>query len=465
MRRQNIRSLFALTAAGLALAASAGAEPLTPQAHIDYAVKVLGDSVAHKTVAGEGATVAYANYLADLLLQAGFQKEDVAVEPMFGTAILVARYKGTGEKAPIVISAHMDVVGANPEDWTRDPFTMIEEDGYFFGRGVGDNKFGLTMALTTLVRLKQEGFTPNRDIILAFSGDEETTMKTTQVLAERFKDADLVLNTDGGGGGLSEEGEPLAYYMQGAEKTYADFEITFTNPGGHSSLPREDNAIYDLAAAALKIAKYKFPVQTSEITLGFFRETGAQTPGELGEAMLAFAENPKNKKAIRTIAAQPELVGQLGTTCIATMLEAGHAQNALPQRAMMNVNCRIFPGVKVEDVQAKLAEVIGNPNVEIKLADDAASSDASPLRQDVTAALRKAIDRRFPGLPIVPQMSAGATDSVHFRAQGVDSYGVSGLFMKASDEFAHGLNERVPADAVDGALDHWHVLLTTLAGE
>jgi acetylornithine deacetylase/succinyl-diaminopimelate desuccinylase-like protein len=358
----------------------------------------------------------------------------------------------------------MDVVGANPEDWTRDPFTMIEEDGFFFGRGVTDNKFGIVMMAETLIRLKKDGFKPNRDLILVLSGDEETTMATTMVLAEKFKDADIVLNSDGGGGGLGENGEPVAYYIQGAEKTYADFTVTFTNAGGHSSLPRKDNAIYDLAQAALNISKYEFPVMTSEITLESFRQSAANTEGEVGAAMRDFAENPKDKKAIKVLSSRPEYVGQLRTTCVATLLDAGHAPNALPQRASMNVNCRIFPGVAPEEVQQTLTEVIDNPAMSIELADEVHYSDASPLRDDVLAAVRKAVDRRYPGLPIVPEMSAGASDSLHFRANGVDSYGISGIFMKPSDMFAHGLNERVPVATVDGALDHWHTLLTTLAG-
>lgn len=465
VRRRFLASAAALTLLAAPALAQGTTEPQpTPQKYVDYAASLLGESVAFKTVEGEGQTERYAQHLAKKLRDGGFDAKDVSVEPMDGTAILIARYRGASDKPPIVLSAHMDVVSANAEDWTRDPFTMVHEGGYFFGRGVSDNKFGLVMLVTTLVRLKAEGFTPDRDIILALSGDEETQMKSTQVLAERLKDAEIVLNADGGGGTLDENGAPLAYYLQGAEKTYADFMVTFTNPGGHSSLPRSDNAIYDLANAATKIAKYKFPVQTSEVTLEFFRQTGAQTPGPLGEAMLKFAGNPNDKKAIREIAAHPEFVGQLGTTCVATMLEGGHAQNALPQRAAMNVNCRIFPGVSADEVQATLVKVIDNPSAEVKLVDDASASDASPLRDDIVAATRKAIDRRFPGLPIVPQMSAGASDSVHFRAQGVDSYGVSGLFMKPSDEFAHGLNERVPDNSIDGALDHWHTLLTELAG-
>jgi acetylornithine deacetylase/succinyl-diaminopimelate desuccinylase-like protein len=436
----------------------------TPQEYTGHAIDMLGKTIAFKSVEGMGQVPPLADYVASELRKGGFAAEDIVIERHGETATLVATYKGDGTKPPILLSAHMDVVGANPEDWTRDPFTMIQEDGFFFGRGVTDNKFGIVMMAETLIRLKKDGFKPNRDLILVLSGDEETTMATTMVLAEKFKDADIVLNSDGGGGGLGENGEPVAYYIQGAEKTYADFTVTFTNAGGHSSLPRKDNAIYDLAQAALNISKYEFPVMTSEITLESFRQSAANTEGEVGAAMRDFAENPKDKKAIKVLSSRPEYVGQLRTTCVATLLDAGHAPNALPQRASMNVNCRIFPGVAPEEVQQTLTEVIDNPAMSIELADEVHYSDASPLRDDVLAAVRKAVDRRYPGLPIVPEMSAGASDSLHFRANGVDSYGISGIFMKPSDMFAHGLNERVPVATVDGALDHWHTLLTTLAG-
>jgi acetylornithine deacetylase/succinyl-diaminopimelate desuccinylase-like protein len=324
-------------------------------------------------------------------------------------------------------------------------------------------KFGVTMLAVTLARLRKEGFKPKRDVVLVFSGDEETQMKTTAALAERFADAELLLNADGGGGLLAEDNSPVAYYVQGAEKTYADFRVEFTNPGGHSSAPRADNAIYDLANAIAKIEAYKFPVQWNDITITAFRETGAKTEGPLGATMLRFAENPKDKKAIKELRSRPETVGQISTTCVATMLEGGHALNALPQRAAANVNCRIFPGVTPESVRDTLIEIIDNPAVKITFVDEVNSSDASPLREDVMAAVRKAIDRRYPELAIVPAMSAGASDSLHFRGRGVDSYGTAGIFMRASDEFAHGLNERAPVAAIDGALDHWHVLITELA--
>jgi acetylornithine deacetylase/succinyl-diaminopimelate desuccinylase-like protein len=453
-----------LAAAAFATASPVLAEDLTPPEYVAQAKDVLKKSIGFRTVEHGGQMKPYANYLASVLKKAGFAAKDIEVIPMGDTAALVATYRGATSEKPILLSAHMDVVEAKPEDWERDPFKAVEENGYIFGRGATDNKFGLSMLVTTLCRLKKEGFKPSRDLVLVFSGDEETQMDTTAKLAERFRNADLVLNADGGGGLIGEDGKPVAYYLQGAEKTYADYTIEFTNPGGHSSAPRADNAIYELAGALKRIEAYKFPVQWNDITLGSMRATGLQTPDDFGKAMVKFADNPKDKKAIKVLRERPETVGQLGTTCVATMLSGGHALNALPQRATANVNCRIFPGVDPESVRAKLVELVDNPAAKVTVVDKVNSSDASPLRDDVMAAVKKALDRRYPGIPIVPAMSAGASDSLHFRSRGVASYGTAGLFMKASDEFSHGLNERSPVDSIDGALDHWHVLITELAG-
>lgn len=446
------------------LAAPAAAQSATPPELVDKAIAILSDSIAFRSVEGSPDTLRYAEYLAKTLKKGGFAASDVEVGKTGPAPTLVATYQGESDDAPIILSGHMDVVEANPEDWERDPFTMTRDGDYLIGRGVVDNKWGVTMMVTTLLRLKAEGFKPKRDIILVLSGDEETQMKSTALLAERFKGAGLVLNSDGGGGTLREDGSALAYNLQTAEKTYADFKITFTNPGGHSSRPSKENAIYRLARAIDRIGAYDFPVETSETTLEFFRQTGAMTQGKLGEAMIRFAENPKDKKAVKALRADPEYVGQTGTTCVATMLEGGHALNALPQRAAVSVNCRIFPGVKPEAVMETLAAVIDDPAAEISFIDTPYYSDGSPMRDDVVGAVRKAIDQRYPGLPIIPQMSAGATDSLYFRMHGVPSYGVSGLFMKPSDDFTHGLNERAPASAIAGALEHWRTVLTELAG-
>jgi acetylornithine deacetylase/succinyl-diaminopimelate desuccinylase-like protein len=253
------------------------------------------------------------------------------------------------------------------------------------------------------------------------------------------------------------------YGVQAAEKTYADFQITFRSPGGHSSRPGPGNPIYALAGALGRLAAWRFPSQQSELTREYFRAVGAMTPGEAGAAMRRYAGDPTDAAAIEFLSGQPEFVGQLGTTCVATMVQAGHAANALPQSATATVNCRIFPGVSIDKVLATLAEVVADPAAQISVTGSPVASDASPLRADVMAALRRAIDLRHPGLPIVPNMSAGATDSLYYRNLGVPSYGVSGLFMKPSDDFAHGLDERVPVDSIEGALLQWHSLLRDLA--
>lgn len=458
-----MRHNLAVLAASLLMTGSALAQSTTPQEYVDDAIAMLGDSIAFRSVEGSPDVLRYAEYLKSRLVKGGFAAADVEVDNSGPAPTLVARYRGATSEKPIVLSGHMDVVEAKREDWERDPFVMSRDGDFLIGRGAIDNKWGVVMMTETLLRLKKEGFQPSRDILLVLSGDEETQMASTAVLAERFKDAGLVLNSDGGGGTLSEDGTPLAYNLQTAEKTYTDFEIAFTNPGGHSSRPSKENAIYSLARAIDRIGAYEFPVETSETTLEFFRQTGATTPGALGQAMLKFAADPKNKKAARTLRADPEYVGQTGTTCVATMLSGGHALNALPQRAAVSVNCRIFPGVTPEEVKETLARVVDDPAAEIRYVDPPHYSDGSPMRDDVLAAVRRSIDARYPGLAITPQMSAGASDSLYFRMHGVDSYGVSGLFLKPSDDFTHGLNERAPVSSIPGALDHWHILLTELA--
>ena len=432
-------------------------------AQLKQSTELLGKIVGFKTVKGNGQVPVMAEYLSQQLIQGGFASEDVKITEVAGTATLVARYRGNGSKRAMLISAHMDVVEAIASDWTRDPFTMITENGYHFGRGVYDNKLDVALTVSTLLQLKKQGFKPSRDIILVFSGDEETDMLSTQALSTQFPDAEFLLNGDGGGGTLASDKKALVYGLQTAEKTFATFAVSVSNPGGHSSRPRKDNAIYELANALQKVSAYEFPAQSSEQTRSSFRFTGQQIGGSLGQAMQRFAANPNDLEAVATIAADPEYIGTLRTTCVATMLSGGHAENALPQLATATVNCRIFPGVSVETVRAKLAEVIANPNAKVKEVGESFASDASPLRDDVMQAVRKAVDANFKGLPVIPSMSSGATDSLYFRAQGIPSYGVSGAYVMPADDYAHGLNERVPVSSVARGLTHWHVLLTELA--
>lgn len=443
--------------------AVAAPTPVDP-AHHAQTLDIWKKMIAIPTVHGRGQMATMANYVAGLLKQAGFATEDIKIEGSGDDVSLAARYRGTGKGKPVLLSGHMDVVEARPSDWTRDPFTPVEENGFVYGRGSADMKFGDAILVSTLMKLKAEGFKPSRDIILLLSGDEETAMATTARLAEQYGDnAEILLNADGGGGPLDAQGKPLAFYVQGGEKTYADIEISITNPGGHSSRPGPTNAIADLALAIDRIAAYKFPAQTNEITRAYFKATGKQVGGSLGDAMLRFADNPNDTAATAALRADPEYVGITGTTCVPTMLNGGHALNALPQKATVSVNCRIFPGVSVESVRDTLAKVIENPKATVTILDKPLASDASPLRPDLMKAVRKGVDQSFPGLPIVPQMAAGATDSLYFRAKGVPSYGVVGMFMKPEDDFSHGLNERAPVSSIDPALRLMRTLIVDLS--
>jgi len=426
---------------------------------------MLQHAIAFQTVEGKDQVPAFAQYLAGKLESAGFAKSDIEIIPVERTAALVVHYGGSDKSLkPILLSAHLDVVAANPKDWQRDPFKLVEENGYLHGRGVADMKTNVIALVETMMRFKREHYVPRREMILVFSGDEETDMASTRELAKRYHDAEFLLNADAGGGTYDANFKPVVYEIQAAEKTYADFTLTVTSPGGHSSEPNpKQNAIYRLAKALDRVAAYQFPVRHSEITLASLKATGEHTTGPLAQAMRAFAANPDDAKAAAVISADPAYVGQIRTTCVATMLEGGHALNALPQRATANINCRIFPGEHVAAVQATLAKVIGDPLVKIDVKQPPpVESPASPLRPDVVDAVAAAIHERFPGVDVVPGMSAGASDSMYFRNAGVPCYGVDPTFSKPNDTFAHGLNEKLRASEVPAALDFWHSLLTRL---
>ena len=439
-----------------------------PSAEEKARAREIYETVVEMDTSVEGGRVPeMAKYLASKFRDAGFDAGDVHVVPFDKTAAMVVRFRGSGSAGkPILFLAHMDVVPAHRADWERDPFKLIEENGYFFGRGSEDNKSGLATVAATFMTLKSEGFKPIRDLVIVFSGDEETSGVTTQRLLAEHKDlvdGEFAINTDAGGGQLSEKGVPVYYGLQTAEKTFASFTLTAKNPGGHSSAPKKDNAIFDVADAVERLRRYAFPVMWNDTTVAAFRATGPITEGKLGVAMARFARRPGDRRAAAVISADPYHVGQVRTTCIPTMLAGGHADNALPQRASVTVNCRIFPGVKIDAVQAQLQRIAGK-KIEVVPLDKYVASDASPLRKNVVAAVTAAVHASYPKVKIVPSMSSGATDGVFYRAAGIPTYGTSELFMKDSDSFAHGLNERVSVDAFYAGLTHWRVLIGELAG-
>ena len=438
------------------------------------ALEIYRTSIRFRTAESHGQVPVFANYLADEFRAGGFPDEDIHVLPSKTTAgediaSLVVTYRGdrSSGKKPILLLAHMDVVEALPEDWERDPFTLVEEDGYFFGRGTLDDKFGTTILTTTFLRLKAEGFVPTRDLVIAFSGDEETGASTIQSLVSEHRnltDAEYALNADSGLGVLNHDSEAVAFLLEAAEKTYATFELTVRNPGGHSSMPRADNAIYELATVLKNIEAHRFPVRSNDITRKYFEMMANASGGELADAMRRFAKYPLDEEAANVLYRYPSQVGITRTTCVATMLSGGHAENALPQSATATVNCRIFPGVDFAEVERTLHHVADNEAVEIRTLDDPSAGPASPLREDVASAVRKAVHARYPGIPIIPSMAPWGTDGKHVRIAGIPTYGVIGLFIREEDDFAHGLNERVPVSSFFGGLDHWYVILHELAG-
>jgi len=432
------------------------------------ALDIYRTIISFDTSVDGGQTPAVASYLAGLFRKAGFAEEDVHVLPLAGTAGLAVRYRGDRtQRGALLLLAHMDVVPARRSEWERDPFTLVEEGGFFFGRGSADNKSGVALIAATFLRLRAAGFKPKSDVVLWFSGDEETSGATTMELLAKHRDwlgdVELALNTDAGGGTLAHDGKPTAYMLQTAEKTYADYTLTARNPGGHSSMPRADNAIFDLVDAIARIRGFEFPVMWNDTTIAAFRSMGKEVGGDDGAALLEFAQKPGDEAAAATLSRNPVYVGLVRTTCVPTMLAGGHAPNALPQTATANVNCRIFPGVAPAAVQAELQRLAGE-SVEVAQDGDVHFSDASPLRADVMAAVTAAVHARHPGIPITPAMEVGATDGLFFRAAGIPTYGASELFIRDEDLFMHGLNERNPVAAFYDGLGHWRMLIESLAG-
>lgn len=468
MKSMTIAKALIASAALLVFTAQAGTSK--DSVHAKKSLEIYTKIVGMPTVAGRGQVPIMAEYLKSEFLSAGFEANDIKITSEGETVSLTVRYRGDGSanKKPILFLGHMDVVEALPEDWERPPFELTQDDTFFYGRGAIDNKYGITMLSSTFIDLKKQGFVPNRDLILVFSGDEETSMATTRYLAHKRADlaeAEYALNSDAGGGSLTAEGKPIAYLVQAAEKTYATFELTTRNAGGHSSRPRTDNAIYDLSHALQKLQAYQFPVKSSEMTREFFRISGQQRGGELGDAMVRFANNPKDSEASNRLANEPSFVGSTRTTCVATMLNAGHAENALPQSATATVNCRIFPGVSVSNVEAQLKKAVDNEAIEFKVLDEPVESPISELRDDVMTAVKKAVHTRYPDLTVMGYMESGGTDGMHFRSAGIPTWAISSAFMNPNEMFAHGLNERLPIKAFYDALDHWTIIIKELAGK
>ena len=470
MFRTLIASLLATAVALPAVAPSAFAQ----DTHARYRA-LFKEMVETKTALSNGSCTELAGKVAGHLKDAGFPDSDIHLfstpdKPKEGG--IVAVLPGSDPKAKaILLLGHLDVVEAKREDWTRDPFTLIEENGYFYGRGVADMKSLDAAWIDALMRIKQEGFKHRRTLKLALTCGEETASAFNGAgwLAKNQReliDAEFALN-EGGGGRLDSQGKPLIMTVQAAEKFPQDYILEVTNPGGHSSRPVKKNAINQLAKGLVKISEYEFPIEASDITRGYFAKMAGQVGGEMGAAMAAFARDPKDLKAAAVIATDPSYNGILHTTCISTMLAAGHATNALPQRATANINCRIFPGTTPEQVRLKLAELAGDPDIKVSFGATRSEvpKGAQPLNPKVFGPVEQLTAKYWPGVPVVPQMSAGATDGAFLTPAGIPTYGVSGIFFDTDGNGAHGLNERVRVDATYKGRDFLYDIVKVYANQ
>jgi acetylornithine deacetylase/succinyl-diaminopimelate desuccinylase-like protein len=468
-RARGLRRGLALACLVSAMNLASAGTPADPDATArDEARALLSALVAIDTSEGKGHVPEAAQLLADTFLRAGFDPADVQVVRLRDLASLVVRYRGSGRGGrPIGLLAHLDVVPARVEDWNHDPFALREQDGHFIGRGTLDVKQEVALLTETLLSMHRRGYVPDRDLVLVFTGDEETVGDTAQDLIDHHRaliDVEFMLNGDTLGGGVLDEasGKPRLYRVQGAEKASLVYRLTARGTGGHSSQPRSDNAIYAMAGALKAIEAHPFPVMWNDWTRGDLRATSETVPAPLADAMRRFADHPDDAEAAARISAESAFVGRVRTTCIATMIEGGHAPNALPQSARATVSCRVFPGMRAADVEATLKRVVG-PGIEVRSDGDVVVSDASPWREDIIAAVQKALAAANPGARIAPTQSSYATDGAAFRAAGIATYGVGSTFLKESEQFAHGVDERIPVDSFYRGLVHWDVLIRTLA--
>ncbi len=454
----------------LVLPAGGAAQTETPAADRRLARDIFRELIEINTTDSLGNTPRAARAMAQRLLAAGFRAPDVRVliGPDAKHGNLVARYRGTGGGRPIVVFAHLDVVPARRADWSVDPFTLLEKDGYFYGRGTTDDKVGDAILVADFIRLKQAGFKPRRDLILVLTGDEETAGSCIAWLVAKHRDlidADFALNTDAGGGVLR-DGQRVMFVVQASEKVYATYVLEATDKGGHSSLPRPaDNPVYRLAPVLERLAQYQFPVKLNEVSRAFFERSAALETGALAEDLAGVLKDPPDSAAVARLSAVPFYNSKLRTTCVATMMEAGHAENALPQSARVTVNCRILPGEPASEVEATLRRLAADDRIALRAVYAPVPSPPSPLTPAIMGPIERLVAEQFPHVPIVPVMEAGATDGLFLRNAGIPTYGVSAVFEEQNDVRAHGRDERLRVQSFYEALEFWYRMMRAYAGE
>jgi acetylornithine deacetylase/succinyl-diaminopimelate desuccinylase-like protein len=422
---------------------------MPPEADQRLARDIYKEMIEIKSGVTTGATTPVARAVAARLRAAGFPEPDIFLGgPAAHKWNLVVRYHGTGARKPILLLAHTDVVEAKREDWTMDPFQFIEKDGYFYGRGTADDKAQAAIWVANLIRYRREGFKPDRDLIVALTADEEGGgYNGVRWLIENHRDlidADLCLNE--GGGGEMVNSKRISLNVQVAEKYVINYRVEVRNKGGHSSVPVPDNAIYQLAEALARLSHFEFPIKTNEVTKAYFGQMAKSEQGAVAEELRRVAEgSPEGMKQVA--ARYPRWNSMLRTTCVATMLEGGHATNALPQLAAATVNCRVMPDDSPEYVEAALKKAIADDRVSVKSTRAPAPGPASTLRPDLMKQITRITDSLWPGVIVIPSMSTGATDGKALRAAGIETYGVSGLFGERGDVRAHGQDERMLAES------------------
>lgn len=419
------------------------------------------------TTESVGNMTTAANEIAERLRAAGFPASDVTVlGPDARHGNVVARIHGSGARKPILFIAHLDVVEANRADWSLDPFKLTEQDGFFYGRGTSDIKDGDAILTANFIRLKKEGYKPDRDLILALTSDEEGgDFNGITWLLEHHRnliDAEYCINTDGGDF-QQKDGKPLLTSIQTSEKLYADYQLKVFNKGGHSSLPSPDNAIYHLAGGLVRLSHYQFPVKFNETTRTFFERMSKIEQGTLASELAGAAKNPPDAADIKTLSESPYYNALLRTTCVATRLSGGHANNALPQDASAIVNCRIFPGGMQEATEETLVKVLDDPQIKVTAVAPPHTSPASPLRKDVLEADEKVVGEMWPGTPVIPTMETGATDGYRLRDAGIPTYGISGVFIDMNDVRAHGRDERILQSSFYEGVDFFYKFMKELS--
>jgi acetylornithine deacetylase/succinyl-diaminopimelate desuccinylase-like protein len=470
----------ALAAAGITCAAVA-AENAADKASDALAHDVFKELIEINTTdSAAGNVTAGVEAMAKRFRDAGFPAADVVVlgpeNPKKKN--LVVRLHGTGKYKPVLLIGHIDVVEAHREDWNLDPFKLTEQDGYFYGRGTSDMKGDDAIMVATLLRMKKEGYKPDRDIILALTADEESgCCNGPDWLIKNHRnliDAEFVVNTDGYSV-RSEKGVATMFRLGATEKMYGDYQLTVTNKGGHSSEPRADNAIYELAQALINVSKYQFPLEINNVTRAYFERLAADATGARQADLRGMLKVPPDAESVQRLSQQPADNAVMRTNCVATRLDGGHANNALPQRAQANINCRILPGHSLEEIRQQLIKVIGNPQVTVhyvsddgKVADktpDRKSVAPPPLKPEVVKPLEAVVAQMWPGIKVVPFMDAGASDAVYTSAAGMPTYGITGLAIDVDDQRAHGRDERIRVAAFYKANEFFYRYMKALTSQ